>query len=164
MRKTLIAVVLILGILSGMWAVAVRAQGAPSFSITPLQLSFGSSEPEIAFNGGFMAITSLSWLLPNGTQLWTGDFGATPNLQGAIDRALKTAGFTVAFGGGDASVDLGSTGARHATTLVIPINQPSRAAQTSLSAIGCVDTASPDISATDCPAQILDSAGTDGPR
>src|SRR5437870_5712709 len=63
MRKTLIAVVLILGILSGMWAVAVRAQGAPSFSITPLQLSFGSSEPEIAFNGGFMAITSLSWLL-----------------------------------------------------------------------------------------------------
>src|SRR2546429_3851341 len=42
--KTLIAVVLILGILSGMWAVAVRAQGAPSFSITPLQLSFGSSE------------------------------------------------------------------------------------------------------------------------
>src|SRR5256884_374278 len=95
MRKTLIAVVLILGILSGMWAVAVRAQGAPSFSITPLQLSFGSSEPEIAFNGGFMAITSLSWLLPNGTQLWTGDFGATPNLQGAIDSALKKAGFTV---------------------------------------------------------------------
>src|SRR6266480_917272 len=105
MRKTLIAVVLILGILSGMWAVAVRAQGAPSFSITPLQLSFGSSEPEIAFNGGFMAITSLSWLLPNGTQLWTGDFGATPNLQGAIDSALKKAGFTVVFGGGDASVD-----------------------------------------------------------
>src|SRR5206468_1994204 len=103
MRKTLIAVVLILGILSGMWAVAVRAQGAPSFSITPLQLSFGSSEPEIAFNGGFMAITSLSWLLPNGTQLWTGDFGATPNLQGAIDSALKKAGFAVVIGGGDAS-------------------------------------------------------------
>src|SRR5207253_10721053 len=127
MRKTLIAVVLILGILSGMWAVAVRAQGAPSFSITPLQLSFGSSEPEIAFNGGFMAITSLSWLLPNGTQLWTGDFGATPNLQGAIDSASNKAGFTVVFGGGDAGVGLGQSGAPHAATSVIPVNQPSRA-------------------------------------
>ncbi len=163
MRKTLIVVVLILGILSGMWAVAVRAQGAPSFSITPLQLSFGSSEPEIAFNGGFMAITSLSWLLPNGTQLWTGDFGATPNLQGAIDSALKKAGFTVVFGGGDASVDLGSTGALHATTLVIPINQPFRAAQISVSAIRCADPASPDFSVTDCTAQIIDFAGNDRP-
>jgi hypothetical protein len=163
MRNTLIAVVLILSIVSGMWVVVVRAQGDPSFSITPLLLSFGSSEPEIAFSSGFMAITSLSWLLPNGTQLWTGNFGATPNLQGAIDSALKKAGFTVVFGGGDASVNLGSTGALHATTLVIPINKPFRAAQISVSAIRCADPASPDFSVTGCTAQIIDFAGNDRP-
>lgn len=161
MRNTLIAVVLILSIVSGVWVVVARAQGDPSFSITPLLLSFGSSEPEIAFSRGFMAITSLSWLLPNGTQLWTGNFGTTPNLQGAIDSALKKAGFTVVFGGGDASVDLGSTGVLHATTLVIPINKPFRAAQISVSAIRCADPTSPDFSATGCTAQIIDFAGND---
>jgi hypothetical protein len=98
-------------------------------------LPFGSSEPEIAFTGGFMAITSLSGAAPNGTQLWTGDFGVTPNLQGAIDSALKNAGFAVVIGGGDASVDLGSTGTLHATTIVIPINKPFRAAQISVAVI-----------------------------
>jgi hypothetical protein len=163
MRNTLIAVVLILSIVSGIWVVVVRAQGDPSFSITPLLLSFGSSEPEVAFNGGFMAITSLSWLLPNGTQLWTGNFGVTPNLQGAIDSALKKAGFTVVFGGGDASVDLGSTGALHATTIVIPINKPFRAAQISVAAVRCADPTSPDFSVDGCTAQIIDFAGNDRP-
>jgi hypothetical protein len=163
MRNTLIAVVLILSIVSRIWVVVVRAQGDPSFSITPLLLSFGSSEPEVAFNGGFMAITSLSWLLPNGTQLWTGNFGVTPNLQGAIDSALKKAGFTVVFGGGDASVDLGSTGALHATTIVIPINKPFRAAQISVAAVRCADPTSPDFSVDGCTAQIIDFAGNDRP-
>jgi hypothetical protein len=163
MRNTLIAVVLILSIVSGIWVVVVRAQGDPSFSITPLLLSFGSSEPEVAFNGGFMAITSLSWLLPNGTQLWTGNFGVTPNLQGAIDSALKKTGFTVVFGGGDASVDLGSTGALHATTIVIPINKPFRAAQISVAAVRCADPTSPDFSVDGCTAQIIDFAGNDRP-
>jgi hypothetical protein len=163
MRNTLIAVVLILSIVSRIWVVVVRAQGDPSFSITPLLLSFGSSEPEVAFNGGFMAITSLSWLLPNGTQLWTGNFGVTPNLQGAIDSTLKKAGFTVVFGGGDASVDLGSTGALHATTIVIPINKPFRAAQISVAAVRCADPTSPDFSVDGCTAQIIDFAGNDRP-
>jgi hypothetical protein len=163
MRNTLIAVVLILSIVSGIWVVVVRAQGDPSFSITPLLLSFGSSEPEVTFNGGFMAITSLSWLLPNGTQLWTGNFGVTPNLQGAIDSALKKAGFTVVFGGGDASVNLGSTGALHAATIVIPINKPFRAAQISVAAVRCADPTSPDFSVGGCTAQIIDFAGNDRP-
>src|SRR6516164_10154963 len=47
---------------------------------------------------------------------------AEPNLQGAIDNALTKAGFAVVFGGGDAEVDVGSTGTMHATTLVIPVN------------------------------------------
>jgi hypothetical protein len=82
-----------LSIVSGIWVVVVRTQGDPSFSITPLLLSFGGSEPEAAFKGGFMAITSLSWLLPNGTQLWTGNFGVTPNLQGAIDSGFEKGRF-----------------------------------------------------------------------
>jgi hypothetical protein len=161
MRKMLMAVVLIAGIAAGMWAVVARAQVDPSFSITPLLLPFGSSEPGIAFNGGFMAINSLSWAAPNGTQLWTGDFGVTPNLQGAIDSALKKAGFAVVIGGGDASVDLGSTGALHATTIVIPINKPFRAAQISVAAIRCGDPTSPDFSVNGCTAEIIDSAGND---
>jgi hypothetical protein len=100
---------LIVGAVAGMWVLVAHA-GGPSFSNTPLLLSFGSSEPGIAFSGGFMAIDSLSWLLPNGTQLWTGDFGATPTLQGAIDSALTKAGFTVAIGGGDANVAFDSSG------------------------------------------------------
>ena len=164
MRNALIAVVLIVSIVVGMRVVAAGGQGDPSFSITPLLLpGLGSSEPEIAFNGGFMAITSLSWLLPTGTLLWTGDFGAVPNLQGAIDSALKKAGFAVVIGGGDASVDLGSTGTLHATTIVIPINKPSRAAQISVSAIVCADPTSPNFTVNDCTAQIIDAAGNDRP-
>jgi len=163
MRNTLMAVVLIVSVVTGVWTVVARAQGDPSFSITPLLLSFGSSEPEIASNGSFMAITSLSWLLPNGTQLWTGDFGATPSLQGTIDSALKKAGFAVVFGGGDASVNLGSTGTLHATTIVIPINRPFRAAQISVAAIRCADPASADFSVNSCTARIIDLAGNDRP-
>src|SRR5256884_9659626 len=98
--------------------IAGTTAGTLMFSNTPLLLPAGSSEPEIAFNGHFMAITSLGWLFPFGTQLWTGDFGSTPNLQGPIDSALTKAGYAVVFGGGDADVDLGSTGTLHATTLV----------------------------------------------
>src|SRR5438874_460591 len=105
--------------------IAGTTAGTLMFSNTPLLLPAGSSEPEIAFNGHFMAITSLGWLFPFGTQLWTGDFGSTPNLQGPIDSALTKAGYAVVFGGGDADVDLGSTGTLHATTLVIPVNKRS---------------------------------------
>jgi hypothetical protein len=126
-------------------------------------LSFGSSEPEIAFDGGFMAITSLSWSAPNGTQLWTGDFGSTPNLQGPIDSALTKAGFAVVFGGADADVVLDSTGTLHATTLVIPVNMPFRAAQVSVAAIACPDATSPSFDISSCMAQIIDLAGNDRP-
>jgi hypothetical protein len=154
---------LIMGIVVGTGVVVVHAQGDPSFTITPLTLSFGSSEPGIVFSGSFMAINALSWSAPNGTQLWTGDFGTTPSLQGAIDSALKKAGFAIVIGGGDANVDMGSTGALHATTLVIPINKPFRAAQISVAAIRCADPTSPDFSVSSCTAQIIDAAGNDRP-
>lgn len=163
MRNTLMVTLLIVCVVAGMWAVAARAQGHPTFSITPLTLSFGSSEPEIALNGNFMAITSLSFEAPNGTQLWTGDFGATPTLQGAIDSALKKAGFAVVFGGDDASIDLGSTGTLHAATLVAAINKPFRGAQISIAAIRCANPTSADFSVSNCTAQIVDTAGNDRP-
>jgi len=140
-----------------------RRPGDPSFSNTPLLLPNGSSEPEIAFNGDFMAITSLGWLFPFGTQLWTGNFGSTPTLQGAIDSALTKAGFAVVFGGGDADVDVGSTGALHATTLVVPINKPFRRALISVSAITCPGATLPGFSLSSCTAQIIDLAGNDRP-
>ena len=139
------------------------SSGNLNFTNTPLLLPKGSSEPEIAFNGGFMAITSLGWLFPFGTQLWTGNFGSTPTLQGPIDSALTKAGFAVVFGGGDASVDLGSTGALHATTLVIPVNKPFLSAQISVAAIRCADATSPHFSVDGCTAQIIDFAGNDRP-
>src|SRR6516165_1345323 len=160
MRKTLMAM-LIVSIITVMGIVVVHAQA--TFIITPLTLSFGSSEPGIVFSGGFMAINALSWSAPDGTQLWTGDFGSTPKLEGAIDSALTKAGFAIVFGGGDANVDLGSTGALHATTLVVPINKPQRAAQISISAIRCADPTSADFSVRSCTAQIVDAPGNDRP-
>jgi len=159
MRKTLLVIVLCVAS-----AVAATAPGNLSFSNTPLLLlPNGSSEPEIAFHGNFMAITSLAAPFGNGTQLWTGDFGSTPNLQGAIDSALTKAGFAVVFGGGDADVDLGSTSTLHATTLVIPVNKPFRAAQISVSAITCLGATSSSFNVSNCTARIIDFAGNDRP-
>src|SRR6516162_6786068 len=163
MRKTLMALVLLVSIAVGLKVVKARAQSDPSFSITSLTLPFGSSEPGIAFNGSFMAIDALSWSALNGTQLWTGDFGSTPNLQGAIDSALTKAGFAVVFGGGDADVDLGSTGTLHATTIVFPINKPFRKALISVAAITCPGAVSPSFDINSCTAQIIDLAGNDRP-
>jgi hypothetical protein len=73
------------------------------------------------------------------------------------------AGFSLVIGGGDASVDIGSTGALHATTAVIPINKPLNAAQVSVAAIRCADPTSPDFTVNDCTAQIIDAAGNDRP-
>ena len=158
LSKTVLACAVVLVALP---LIAATTSGSLTFSNTPLFLANGSSEPEIALSGHFMAITSLGWLFPFGTQLWTGDFGSTPNLQGPIDNALTKAGFAVVFGGGDADVDLGSTGTLHATTLVIPINKPSRAAQISVSAITCPNPTSPNFDVGSCAAQIIDAAGND---
>jgi hypothetical protein len=137
--------------------------GSLTFTNDPLLLPLGSSEPEIAFNGNLMAIVSLGWLFPFGTQLWTGDFGSTLNFHGAIDSALTKAGFAVVLGGGDADVDLGSTGTLHATTLVVPINKPFRAALISVASVTCPGATSPSFSTSDCTAQIIDLAGNDRP-
>jgi hypothetical protein len=138
--------------------------GGLTFTNNPLLLPFGSSEPEIAFNGNLMAIVSLGWLFPpGGTQLWTGDFGSPLTFHGAIDNALTKAGFGIVIGGGDADVDLGSTGTLHATTLVIPINKPFKAALISVASVTCPGATSSNFNSNDCTAQIIDLAGNDRP-
>src|SRR5438445_12030138 len=60
-------------------------------------------------------------------------------------------------------VDLGSTGTLHATTLVIPVNKPFRAAQISVAAITCQGATSSSFDISSCTAQIIDFAGNDRP-
>ncbi len=80
------------------------------FSNTPLLRPDGNSEPEISIAAdGTMGIVALG----SGTNLWTGPFGLTPTFQGVIDASLQQTG-KVVFGGGDADVDMGSTGTLHA--------------------------------------------------
>jgi len=143
---------------------ASTSPGSLTFSNTPLLIAPGvrSSEPEINVSGNFMAIVSLG-SFPLGTQLWTGNFGSTPALQGSIDTALTKAGFSVVFGGGDADVNLGSTGTLNATTIVIPVNKPFRSAEISISAIRCPNPTAPDFSVSNCTAQIIDFSGNDRP-
>src|SRR5260370_27711641 len=101
--------------------VPARTSAAPksAFTITPLLLPNGTSEPEISIGlDGTMGMVSLQWLFdPSnfGTDLWTGSFGSTPIFQGVIDAALQHPGKSV-FGAGDADVDIGSRGRFHATT------------------------------------------------
>lgn len=163
MRKFVKAIMVAAMLATALWVVAARAGTVLTFTNTPLTLSFGSSEPEIAFDGAFMAVTSLSWLLPDGTQLWTGKFGSTPSLQGAIDSALTKAGFAIVFGGADASITLDSSGNLLASTLVVPVNKPFRSALISVSAIRCPNAMSTDFSTADCTAQVIDNAGNDRP-
>ncbi len=155
-----IAVVVLIAIA----ALAGTSTGSLTFTNTPLLLPSGSSENEIAINAdGFMAMASLGWLFPFGTNLWTGDFGTTPTSQGILDGSLLRPG-KITFGGGDADVDLGSTGTLHATTLVIPVNKPFTGIQISVSAITCVHAASASFSiASNCTAQIIDIASNDRP-
>ncbi len=151
---------------------AVRAAspaGSLSFTNTPLLRPDGNSEPAISVaSNGVIALTGLSWL-QFGTNLWTGAFGATPTFQGVVDAALQQPGRRV-FGGGDADVDLGSTGTLHASTLIFIVNPTFTSYQLGVSAIACPG-ATGSFSLSGCTSQIIDTAGadrqwitSDGPR
>src|SRR2546421_3503807 len=132
-------------------SVAVKVPAKPSaapksaFTITPLILPNGTSEPEISIGlDGTMGMVSLQWLFdPSnfGTDLWTGPFGSTPTFQGVIDAALQHPGKSV-FGAGDADVDMGASGRLHATTLIFLLNPTFNNAQLGVSAITCPSPAS----------------------
>ncbi len=144
---------------------AKAGPSSPSFTVTPLLLSDGSSEPEISIgHDGTMGMVSLQWLFDPtvfGTQLWTGPFGATPTPQGVVDGALQHPGKTI-FGAGAADVDIGSTGRLHITTLVF-LQNPNNQAQLGVSAITCPSPASGSFSISQCSAQIIDTTESDRP-
>ena len=149
---------------------AATTPGRLSFTIAPLLTPDGDSEPAIAIGpGGTMAITGLSWLEFN-TNLWTGPFGSTPTFRGAVDAGLQQPGRRV-LGGGDADVDLGSTGTLHATTLIFIVNKTFQSFQLGVSAIACPGGESASFDLGNCAKKIIDTAGadrqwitSDGPR
>lgn len=146
-------------------SLSVTASPPPTFTLTPLLLTDGSSEPEISIGGdGTMAMVSLQWLFnpaSYGTALWTGIFGTVPALQGIVDNKLQHPGKAV-FGAGDADVDIGSTGRVHITTLIFLL-KPVNGAQLGVSAITCPPPVAGNLSIASCTAQIIDTTGSDRP-
>jgi hypothetical protein len=144
----------------------VTAGPSPTFTLTPLLLTDGSSEPEISIGGdGTTAMVSLQWLFDPasfGTALWTGIFGTEPTFQGIVDNKLQHPGKTV-FGAGDADIDFGSTGRVHITTLIFLFNPTINKAQIGVSAITCPPPVAGNLSVANCSSQIIDTAGSDRP-
>ncbi len=133
------------------------AKATLTFNNTPLLRPDGSSEPAIWIDGtGTMAISGLSWLT-FGTNYWSGAFGSTPTFRGVLDAGLQQPGRRV-FGGGDADVDLGSTGTLHGSTLIFLVNKSFTAFQLGVSAITCPGGGN---SLANCTKQIIDTAGAD---
>jgi hypothetical protein len=141
------------------FAFAGTSGGNLTFTNTPLLRPDGNSEPEISIaSNGTMAIVALGWL-NFGTSLWTGPFGSTPTFQGLIDAALQRTGKEV-FGGEDADVDMGTTGALHASTLIALVNPTFKTAQIGVSAITCPNGAT-NFNISNCIAQIIDFTQSD---
>lgn len=138
--------------------------GAPKtgFTITPLLRSDGDSEPAISIaNDGTMALSGLSWQLFV-TNLWSGMFGTTPTYRGAVDSNLQVSGPRQVFGGGDADVDLGSTGTLHASTLIFITPPTLTTFQLGVSAITCAQFAPTGYAVpAPCKSQVIDTAGAD---
>ena len=144
-------------------AQAATTVGSLSFTLTPLTVAGGNSEPEIASAAnGSLGMVALDWNQP-ATNLWTGPFGSVPTFQGSVDTTLRKAGATT-FGGGDADVDQGSTGTLHITDLDFFQNKGSGHFTLGVSAITCPNGNNPaSFSLGACTAQILDTAGVDRP-
>ena len=144
---------------------SASAAPAPTFTITPLLLPNGSSEPEISIGSdGTTAMVSLQWLFDPtsfGTAFWTGLFGQAPAFQGIVDNTLQHPGKSV-FGAGDADVDFGSTGRVHITTLIFLL-KPIKGAQLGVSAITCPSPVAGTLPVARCTAQIIDTTGSDRP-
>jgi hypothetical protein len=152
-----ISALLIIGTALGGASIPVGA--APTFTLDPLLLPGGTSEPEISIGSdGTTGMVSLNWL-PFGTALWTGLFGSPPDFQGVVDAALQHPGKTI-LGGGDADIDTGSTGRVHITTLIF-LAKPINGAQLGVSAITCPHPVAGNLSIASCTAQVIDTTESD---
>jgi hypothetical protein len=155
-------VILAIAVAPALVAFGGTSGGSLSFTNTQLLLPGGNSEPEISIAGnGTMGIVALGWLSPFGTNLWTGPFGSTPTFQGVIDANLQRPA-KQEFGGDDADVDMGTTGALHATTLIALVNPAFKAAQIGVSAITCPNAAT-NFNSNNCIAEIVDLTQNDRP-
>ena len=162
-----VAILLAVQVASG-----ATAKGSLTFTNTQLLRPDGTSEPEIRVRAdGTMAMVGLSWK-EFVTHLWSGPFGSAPAFRGEVDSDLQVRGRREVFGGGDADVDLASTGTLHATTLIFITPPTLTSFQLGVSAITCPNpTASGFAVPGDCTSQVIDTAGadrnwitSDGPR
>jgi hypothetical protein len=137
-------------------AVAASSAPAPSFTVTPLLRPDGSSETAISIgSGGLTALTALSWTT-FGTNTWLGQFGSTPSFVGQFDANLAPG----VGGGGDADVDLGSTGTLHLTSLIFFFNPQSDITQLGVSSVACPN-ANVAGNFGSCKSQIIDTTQAD---
>ncbi len=135
------------------------ATGNGGIATTPNFDSTGNSEPGIAFgNDGTMVIEGLSWLTFQ-VNVWKSTFGGAPNYFGPAFTDLAQPG-RFALGGGDADVDVASTGTTHLVDLDFLVNRPFNNAQLGVSVLNCPSTAN---APTACSRRVLDIAGADRP-
>ena len=138
------------------FAAGAAAAPQPSFTITPLLRPDGSSETAISYNAsGLAAMTALSWTT-FGTNTWLGPFGSTPSFVGQFDANLAPG----VGGGGDADVDLGSTGTLHLTSLIFFFNPVTKITQLGVSAVTCPN-ANVANNFGSCKSQIIDTTQAD---
>jgi hypothetical protein len=154
---TVVAVAALLLLLGVCTSSEAKTVAAPRFSNTVLLEPQGHAEPAIAIgNDGTMAITALTACSPLEcfyTNLWKGPFGSTPISQGPIDFHIEGS-----YGGDDADVDLGATGALHVSTLMFRFNGE----QLGISSIACPGAETSNDYAH-CTSQLIDTNGTDRP-
>jgi len=141
-------------------AIPLAAHGTKSTSLSftniPLLRPDGNSEPELSIGpDGTTVYVALSWT-QFFTNTWKAGFGQTPVFQGTIDSNLANN----VGGGGDADVDIGSTGTLHVSTLIFFFNPQTRITQLGVSAITCpgVDTSN---NFSHCTGRIIDSTQSD---
>ncbi len=128
----------------------------PTFTNISLVRPDGDSEPELSVGkDGTVLFVALSSTLFQ-TNLWRGNFGQVPAFQGPIDAAIANN----VGGGGDADVDIGSTGTLHVSTLVFFFNPINRITQLGVSAITCPNSDTSNNFAH-CAAQIIDTTQAD---
>jgi hypothetical protein len=134
----------------------VEAGGSPTFDAIPLLRPDGSSENAISISrSGQMALTSLSWT-EFGTNTWLGQFGSQPGFVGQFDANLAPG----IGGGGDADVDLGSTGTLHLTSLIFFFNPVTKIRQLGVSSVACPNA---DVAGNfaHCKSQVIDTTQAD---
>ncbi|MBI3649289.1 MAG: exo-alpha-sialidase [Actinobacteria bacterium] len=129
--------------------------GGVTFTTFPLVVDGGGSEPAVSIApSGKVFLDALSWR-DFQTNVWKGKFGATPAFQGPIDASIGKG-----IGGGDADIDVGSTGTLHFTSLMFFFNPTANALQLGVSAVTCPngDTSG---AFANCTKQIIDTTQAD---